>query len=84
MMLVITIRRASDGVERTYSDDSPWDAGSEFMWSDGGNYGCDCNRALFFCRAAGEDDIDIDCGDSAYRVRICDENGNELFRDEDW
>jgi hypothetical protein len=37
-----------------------------FQWTEG-NYGCDCNRARFFARAAEEDDPDVPCGDT-YRV----------------
>lgn len=39
------------------------DHGVRWMW-DEGNYGCDCNRELFFCWAIGRDEPDdLECGD---------------------
>lgn len=46
-----------------------WHDDGYFIW-DEGNYGCDCNRALFFARAAGVE-LDMDetpCGDSRYEL----------------
>jgi hypothetical protein len=65
----VVIRRASDGVERTYRMDNcpcPEDA-DDFWWTEG-NGACDCNRGDFFARAGGEEDPDTPCGDSAYFV----------------
>lgn len=39
----------------------------EYMWAEG-NYSCDCNRHLFFCRAGGEPDADPNCGESRFFV----------------
>jgi hypothetical protein len=48
--------------------DGEW---SPYIWEDG-NYRCDCNRALFFARAAAEptpdDPCDSPCGDGGYIV----------------
>lgn len=85
-MLIVHIRRNADGEVRQYVDKYPWDSGSEYMWADG-NYSCDCNRYLFFMRAAGEDEgklIDDRCGDDGYSVRITDEAGNLLYEDDGW
>lgn len=62
----VTLRRVADGVERVHVDRAgfPCRVGDEadvadaidaaqFWWSDG-NGGCDCNRRLFFHRAANE------------------------------
>jgi hypothetical protein len=43
-MIHIHIRKVSTGEIRTYHHESEW---SEFLWTDG-NFGCDCNRELFF------------------------------------
>lgn len=52
-----------------------------WQWTEG-NYGCDCNRALFFARARGLDDPNHSCGDGiAYRIRIRDPMG-VLLHDE--
>ena len=73
----VTIRRVADGVERVhaaraYAKTGPIEDALDsvaFMWSADGNYGCDCNRYLFFQRAAGEPESDDrPCGDVAYRV----------------
>lgn len=70
----VTIVRVSDGVERIYQDESPWipadehGLGSVWWWTEG-NGGCDCNRALFFARAAGEElETDPICGEERYRI----------------
>lgn len=38
-----------------------------FIW-DEGNYSCDCNRSLFFARAASEDEPDEPCGSGQYKI----------------
>lgn len=42
-----------------------------FLWSEG-NYSCDCNRALFYGRARGVSEEDLEelsqCGDGRYKV----------------
>ena len=44
-------------------------AGMEWYWTEG-NYGCDCNRWLFFERAAdGDPDIDdAECGEGRFEI----------------
>lgn len=77
----VRIRRNSDGVVRTYVDewipfrleDHSIDdvVGSViFQWSSDGNSGCDCNRATYFARAAGElHELDeFGCSDGKYSV----------------
>ena len=64
--MTIEIREAATGETRRIDDDSPF---SEFIWTDG-NYACDCNRALFFARAAGAGDPNTACSDGRFVVRI--------------
>lgn len=86
-MYLVHIRRNSDGLVRVYRENMEWwtgeDGSSDFLWSDG-NYACDCNRALFFARAVGEEDPNRKCGDDAFAVRILAEDGTELYVDDDW
>lgn len=50
----VWIQRNSDKVFRVYHYEFPWDVNgsSEYLWLDGGNYTCDCNRYRFFEWAA--------------------------------
>lgn len=63
---LVAIRHNPSGEIRMYRQDMTWDD-DEFMWTEG-NYSCDCNRYLFFERAAGnEPDWDLaKCGDELY------------------
>lgn len=75
-------------LNRSWMGDEPhmqWEDGDDFLWSDG-NYGCDCNRAHFFGRAAegGDFDAECGCGDFRYSVRITDLAGALLYEDDDW
>lgn len=56
------------------------DAPSEFIWSDG-NYACDCNRRIFFERAAGNE-VEGECGDSAYSVEVFNPKTSVVFYSE--
>lgn len=71
MKYTIAIRLNATGEERLYRDDYDWpsDDGMLFAYTEG-NYGCDCNRKLFFERAAGgEPDFDsAECGEAAYSI----------------
>jgi len=56
-----------------------------FMWTDG-NYGCDCNRQLFFRTAGGECMEDCvkckyncECGEGHYSVNLEDITTGEIF-----
>lgn len=80
-MYFVDIRRNEDGVVHRYTDDLPWE--DDYIWSEG-NYSCDCNRALFFARAVGEEDENVSCGDSAYSLRCVDADENVLYEDASW
>lgn len=59
-------------------DEDPGD----YIWSDG-NYSCDCNRRLFFARAAGHDeDCDKDCSDGRYSVRVRNKKSGRVWYSE--
>ena len=86
----VHITDTATGETRVSRDESDWvsdhDEGESpgwlhtYMWGEG-NYACDCNRSLFFARAAGEDDPDHECGQDRFSVRITDDDGVELYRD---
>ena len=87
----IEIKRVSDGVLVIIAEDLDfvqWHAGVEpcvstYIWEEG-NYSCDCNRAIFFNRAQGQE-TDIDerqCGDGGYIVRITEAESGEVLYDE--
>jgi hypothetical protein len=102
----ISITRISDGktVEFVYPFDvhddstqdwSDWQSTLVFLWADG-NYSCDCDRFLFFERALGKTEEEIDeldpvqegggdCGSyEKYRVNfIKNEAGKVLYEEKE-
>jgi len=87
--VTIKITRTTDGssVEFKHSLYQTDDYDGIYLWRDG-NYSCDCNRYLFFERAKGTSEEEIDANDSGrcsgtlYRVDwIKDEAGNVLFEE---
>lgn len=63
----VAIRKNETGEVRFYQDPSEWTESDYFYWTDG-NAGCDCNRELFFERAAGNE-INLDavkCSDDRF------------------
>lgn len=78
----LEICRNSDGLVRDCGHE--WKFFGDYIWCDG-NYACDCNRALFFARAAGEADPNQACGGDVYSVRLtATDNGRELYSDGEW
>lgn len=73
MKVVARIKRQSDGAVAEHETD--WGDGfdpsnAEYMWTDG-NYGCNCNRQLFFARARGEaEDNELICGQGWFLVQV--------------
>lgn len=67
----VLLRNNDTGEERWVNHELPWESHSHFMWTEG-NYGCDCNRHLFFERAKGRepDDDECGCGETRYAA-IC-------------
>jgi hypothetical protein len=80
----LEIRRNSDGGIRR--DPSPWEWHGDFVWKEG-NFHCDCNRYLFWCRAAGEPEAEDEdgpehaCGHERYSVRLTASDGLVLYAD---
>ena len=65
----VLLRDNQAGEERWYTYEFPWDEISYFLWTEG-NYGCDCNRHIFFEEATGRDTGDCPCGESRYTA-VC-------------
>jgi hypothetical protein len=70
----VFLRRNADGVVRIYETDGLLDDDDatfhDYVWEEG-SFSCDCNRYLFFQRAAQEPEADDrPCGDSEYTVWI--------------
>ncbi len=77
-MLRVFIRHNLTGEIRLHTDEYDWASG--YIWEEG-NYACDCNRHLFFHRAAGhEPEEDCACGHERYSI-LAIENGR-IVRDE--
>lgn len=66
------------GVQRTFTYDEKSEDGLLFMWTEG-NYSCDCNRSLFFARAAKEEEIDIPCGEGGFRLVALRADGRSIL-----
>jgi hypothetical protein len=76
---IVYIRRNADGETRRFA----FDYYGYYTWEEG-NYSCDCNRALFFARAKGEEDPqNRPCGEEAYSVQIiAADDSRELYCDQ--
>ena len=74
----VTIRRNSDGTERTTIEEYQF---NQYMWEDG-NYSCDC-RSLMFARINSEnpDLADSPCGNCWYSVKITSLDEEDLYSD---
>lgn len=62
MSYVVAIRDNKTGEVRVTEHGETWDPSYVTLWNDG-NYGCDCNRGLFFY---GRNGIDVDCGETRF------------------
>ncbi len=61
-MYTVAIRKNDTGEVRQHQEKRDWDDGNHFLWRrHEGNYGCDCNRELFWLRAGGVEDPDSCC-----------------------
>jgi len=68
MSYVVVIQHISTGEERHIEHDGEWDEAADYLWSEG-NYGCDCNRALFFY-SWGPEAKDRECGDTEFAIPL--------------
>ncbi len=57
------VREEVQEIQDKYGHNQRW------QWTEG-NYGCDCNRGLFWAVAGGEDDLKVSCGETKFRVRV--------------
>lgn len=93
MKVTVSIRNP-DGVVRKFEDDYEWEddrdpdadlptATSKAIWQwTEGNYGCDCNRALFFVRAGEEPDpVNFPCSGKvpAFKIELRDPSGEVFY-----
>lgn len=68
----VALRKNDTGEVRMIDFAFQWEPESHFyLWSDGGNYSCDCNRALFWIRADGREPTDdefasVKCGETRF------------------
>jgi hypothetical protein len=69
----ILIRNNSTGEVREFADEFATEDSVYYQWFYGGNYSCDCNRALFFARAKSEEEPDVPCGHEAYSAKLADD-----------
>src|SRR5262245_21297896 len=83
--VIVHVRRIADGEVRQYKsweiyDAEDGDTPSDFMDAEG-NYSCDCNRHLFFHRAAGvEPEDDVECGDRVlYEVNVANAKDGAVY-----
>lgn len=71
--IIAEIRENETGIVKEYemlnciSQDDGYEV--RYIWSDG-NYGCDCNRHMFFDRVDGRQEEDYECSDGLYSVRV--------------
>ena len=86
--VIAEIRHNKTGVVMEYETneilfDGEPDPG-DYIW-EAGNYSCDCNRRLFFARAAAKDEnlnMDSDCGEGEYSVRVRNKRSGRPFYSE--
>ena len=80
--VTVKIRKNETGEIVDYPDTiqrSPWGI-SFYIWEDG-NYGCDCNREIFFERIKGKanNEIEVECTEGRYSVQILNMDGAVLY-----
>ena len=84
MLVDVHMRNSLSGEKRVFRDPHDYAADDfiAYLWSDG-NFGCDCNRSLFFARAVGAEEIDAPCGQTQFEVeKIVDRaSGAVVYRD---
>lgn len=76
----VEITDTTTGETRVERHEDDWDDGLEYLWSDG-NFGCDCNRGLFFGRAGGSDGFDGPCGLTRFTI-VVKVDGEIVYDDE--
>ena len=67
MTYQVTLKDKVTGKEQTVIMDGDWDVAADYLWTEG-NFACDCNRELQFCRVAGTEPTSLQCGDTRYEL----------------
>ncbi len=77
------IRDTTTGESRECSYEAADVDRCDFYWLEG-NMACDCNRRLYFERAAGNEpgDGDLPCGDGRYRYDWVEADGVRIVEDD--
>lgn len=77
MTCLVHIRKEATGEVRVHHEQYDW---CNYQWGLG-NYSCDCNRHLFFERAAGKECLGGQgCGESAYTItQVVGSDGQIIF-----
>lgn len=67
MSYQVAIRKNSDGEVRLCTVDSDWEEILEWEWTEN-DYGCDCNREIFFERSGGKvyEEIETECSEGRF------------------
>ncbi len=82
MPFTVHITKADTGETRAHEEPGEWSESSVCQWTNG-NFGCDCNRRLFFSRANGESDPSrAVCTEGEFSIRVCGTDGTELYSEE--
>lgn len=81
--VIVWIKKNETGEIRHYEDTliEGCDEGlpNIYIWEEG-NYGCDCNRRLFFARVKDEDeDWETECSDGLYSVNLQNPSTGEYY-----
>lgn len=84
MKYEISIKDMDTSEIRTYEDEFDSDDIVDWQFSEG-NYSCDCNRELFFCRVKDEEENwDRMCTDGDYTVHIVNVETGDIVYSEFW
>ncbi len=84
--VVARIRNNRTGEVREMKDwlflDEGGDTPNTYTWVDG-NYGCDCNRGIFFRRAGGEEgEWEVECSEGKFSVNLVNPETGGVFHRE--
>ena len=81
----VYIKNNETGEIRQYEDEEHLEPGEtlpdSYIWEEG-NYACDCNRELFFERAAKNPDPDSKCSTDRFAVRLEIQETGQIYYNE--
>ena len=73
-MYTVNIRDRTTGFVRPHEVEFDWDDNQKWLWTEG-NFGCDCNRRIFF----GDDRDDVACTEMYFDIRVVDRAGHVVY-----